>query len=138
VSGEWHTAPLITHHSLWRTVVLARFFIDRPVLAWVISLVIVLLGGIAAGLLPIAEYPEITPPTIWVTTSYPGAGAQVVADTMADEAEDVPADQPARQDEGEFGGRAEGAGPTGAGRVPAAGQAPAQLRRPLNRAERSL
>ena len=46
---------------------LARFFIDRPVLAWVISLVIVLLGGIAAALLPIAEYPEITPPTVQVT-----------------------------------------------------------------------
>src|SRR5205823_4503402 len=45
---------------------LARFFIDRPVLAWVISLVIVLLGGIAAALLPIAEYPEISPPTVRV------------------------------------------------------------------------
>jgi multidrug efflux pump len=63
--------------------VLARFFIDRPVLAWVISIVIVLLGGIAAGLLPIAQYPEITPPTVRVTTSYPGANAQVVADTVA-------------------------------------------------------
>ena len=62
---------------------LARFFIDRPVLAWVISIVIVLLGGIAAGLLPIAEYPEITPPTVQVTASYPGANAQVVADTVA-------------------------------------------------------
>ena len=62
---------------------LARFFIDRPVLAWVISLVIVLLGGIAAALLPIAEYPEITPPTVRVTASYPGANAQVVADTVA-------------------------------------------------------
>src|SRR5262249_24320590 len=62
---------------------LARFFIDRPVLAWVISIVIVLLGGIAAGLLPIAEYPEIQPPTVRVTASYPGANAQVVADTVA-------------------------------------------------------
>src|SRR5947209_2975289 len=62
---------------------LARFFIDRPVLAWVISLVIVLLGGIAAALLPIAEYPEISPPTVRVTASYPGANAQVVADTVA-------------------------------------------------------
>ena len=62
---------------------LARFFIDRPVLAWVISIVIVLLGGIAAALLPIAEYPEITPPTVQVTASYPGANAQVVADTVA-------------------------------------------------------
>src|SRR5205807_8158107 len=62
---------------------LARFFIDRPVLAWVISVVIILLGGIAAALLPIAEYPEITPPTVEVTAKYPGANAQVVADTVA-------------------------------------------------------
>jgi multidrug efflux pump subunit AcrB len=62
---------------------LARFFIDRPVLAWVISIVIILLGGIAAVLLPIAEYPEITPPTVQVTARYPGANAQVVADTVA-------------------------------------------------------
>jgi multidrug efflux pump len=62
---------------------LARFFIDRPVLAWVISIVIVLLGGIAAALLPIAEYPEITPPTVRVTANYPGANSDVVADTVA-------------------------------------------------------
>jgi multidrug efflux pump len=62
---------------------LARFFIDRPVLAWVISAVIVLLGAIAAGFLPVAEYPEITPPTVRVTGSYPGANSQVVADTVA-------------------------------------------------------
>src|SRR6184192_1808402 len=62
---------------------LARFFIDRPVLAWVISIVIVLLGAIAAGFLPIAEYPEITPPTVRVTGNYPGANSQVVADTVA-------------------------------------------------------
>src|SRR5438105_7538525 len=62
---------------------LARFFIDRPILAWVISVVIIMLGGIAAALLPIAEYPEITPPTVRVTAYYPGANAQVVADTVA-------------------------------------------------------
>jgi multidrug efflux pump len=62
---------------------LARFFIDRPVLAWVISIVIVLLGAVAAVFLPIAEYPEITPPTVQVTARYPGANAQVVADTVA-------------------------------------------------------
>ncbi len=62
---------------------LARFFIDRPVLAWVISIVIVLLGGIAAALLPVAQYPQITPPTVRVTAFYPGANAQVVADTVA-------------------------------------------------------
>src|SRR5437762_1316680 len=62
---------------------LARFFIDRPVLAWVISIVIILLGAIGAGFLPIAEYPDITPPTVRITASYPGASAQVVADTVA-------------------------------------------------------
>src|SRR5258706_2854488 len=62
---------------------LARFFSDRPVFAWVISIVIVMLGAIAAALLPIAEYPEITPPTVEVTANYPGASAKVVADTVA-------------------------------------------------------
>src|SRR2546428_10085965 len=62
---------------------LARFFIDRPVLAWVISLVIVLMGLIATGLLPIAQYPQVTPPTVRVTATYPGANARVVADTVA-------------------------------------------------------
>jgi len=62
---------------------LARFFIDRPVLAWVISLVIVLLGGIASALLPIAQYPDVTPPTVRVTANYPGANAQIIADTVA-------------------------------------------------------
>jgi multidrug efflux pump len=62
---------------------LARFFIDRPVLAWVISLVIVLLGVITANLLPVAQYPDVTPPTVRVTANYPGASAQTVADTVA-------------------------------------------------------
>src|SRR5260370_19276564 len=61
----------------------ARFFIDRPVLAWVLAVVIILLGAIAAGFLPVAEYPEITPPTVRVTANYPGANARVVADTVA-------------------------------------------------------
>src|SRR2546422_4649528 len=62
---------------------LARFFIDRPILAWVISLVIVLMGLIATGLLPIAQYPQVSPPTVRVTATYPGANARVVADTVA-------------------------------------------------------
>lgn len=61
---------------------LARFFISRPVLACVVSIVIVLLGAIAAGLLPVAEYPDVTPPMIRVAAYYPGANAQVVADTV--------------------------------------------------------
>ncbi len=62
---------------------LARFFIDRPVFAWVISIVIVLIGLMAVISLPIAQYPDITPPTIQVACVYPGANAQVVADTVA-------------------------------------------------------
>src|SRR5260221_131572 len=62
---------------------LARFFIDRPVLAWVMSIVIILLGAVAAGFLPIAEYPDVTPPTVRVQANYPGANAQGVADTVA-------------------------------------------------------
>lgn len=62
---------------------LARIFIDRPVLACVLSVVILLLGGISAGLLPVAEYPEVTPPIVRVTAYYPGANAQVLADTVA-------------------------------------------------------
>ena len=62
---------------------LARFFIDRPVFAWVISIVIVLVGLMAMIALPIAQYPNITPPTIQVAAFYPGANAQVVADTVA-------------------------------------------------------
>ena len=62
---------------------MARFFIDRPVLAWVISIVIVLAGLAAIRFLPIAQYPEITPPTVQVSCQYSGASARVVADTVA-------------------------------------------------------
>src|SRR5712692_1032055 len=63
--------------------VFSRFFIDRPIFASVLSIVITLAGGIAVFTLPIAQYPEITPPTVEVSASYPGANAQVVADTVA-------------------------------------------------------
>src|SRR5215471_1032352 len=62
---------------------LARIFVNRPVLACVLSIVILLLGGISAGLLPVAEYPQVTPPIVRVTANYPGVNAQVVADTVA-------------------------------------------------------
>jgi multidrug efflux pump len=61
----------------------SRFFIDRPIFASVLSIVITLAGGIAVMTLPIAQYPDITPPTVEVTAYYPGANAQVVADTVA-------------------------------------------------------
>src|SRR5436309_4819975 len=62
---------------------ISRFFIDRPIFASVLSIVITLAGGIALFTLPVAQYPEITPPTVEVSAVYPGANAQVVADTVA-------------------------------------------------------
>jgi multidrug efflux pump len=61
----------------------SRFFIDRPIFASVLSIIIVLAGGISVFNLPIAQYPDITPPTVEVSAIYPGANAQVVADTVA-------------------------------------------------------
>src|SRR6516165_8978075 len=61
----------------------SRFFIDRPIFASVLSIIITLAGGIAVFTLPIAQYPEITPPTVEVYAVYPGANSQVVADTVA-------------------------------------------------------
>ena len=60
-----------------------HFFVDRPIFAAVISIIIVLVGAIAYVALPIAQYPEIVPPTIQVTATYPGASAETVADTVA-------------------------------------------------------
>src|ERR1700677_2767271 len=62
---------------------MASFFIDRPIFAWVVSIVILLMGLVSLANLPVAEYPEITPPTVQVTCVYPGAGAQVVANSVA-------------------------------------------------------
>ena len=62
---------------------ISRFFIDRPIFATVLSLVITLVGGISLYFLPMAQYPRIVPPGISVSISYPGASAPVVADTVA-------------------------------------------------------
>src|ERR1700745_281114 len=62
---------------------ISRFFIDRPIFASVLSIVIALTGGIALLSLPLAQSPPITPPSVQVSISYPGASAQVVADTVA-------------------------------------------------------
>jgi multidrug efflux pump subunit AcrB len=63
--------------------VIAEFFVDRPIFATVISVVFVLAGGVAVFTLPVAQYPEVTPPTVQVTATYPGANAQTVRDTVA-------------------------------------------------------
>jgi hydrophobe/amphiphile efflux-1 (HAE1) family protein len=62
---------------------LSRFFIDRPIFAAVLSLFITIIGGISYLGLGVTQFPEITPPTITVTTTYPGASADTVADTVA-------------------------------------------------------
>lgn len=61
----------------------SRFFIDRPIFASVLSIVITLCGAIALMALPVTQYPEITPPTVEVSAIYPGANSRVVADTVA-------------------------------------------------------
>src|SRR4051794_30159333 len=61
----------------------SHFFIERPIFASVLSLVIVIAGGVAARYLPVAQYPQITPPSIMVSCNYPGADGRVVADTVA-------------------------------------------------------
>src|SRR6478609_9160626 len=61
----------------------ARVFIDRPVLAWVLSIVILFFGVAAVTQLPVAQYPEIAPPTVVVSCSYPGANAVVVSNSVA-------------------------------------------------------
>src|ERR671919_1386074 len=60
-----------------------HFFIDRPIFAAVVSIFIVILGGIAYWSLPAAQYPDVVPPTIVVRASYPGASPEVIAETVA-------------------------------------------------------
>src|SRR6202453_2534977 len=62
---------------------IARFFIDRPIFATVLSILITLVGLISLNSLPVAQYPRITPPGVVIAISYPGASAQVIADTVA-------------------------------------------------------
>lgn len=62
---------------------LPRFFIDRPIFAAVLSIVITLLGGLAFFDLPVSQYPDVVPPTVVVSATYPGANAQTLADTVA-------------------------------------------------------
>ncbi|HEY2464542.1 MAG TPA: efflux RND transporter permease subunit [Steroidobacteraceae bacterium] len=61
---------------------MSQFFIDRPIFAWVLAIVIMLVGGLAIKTLPIAQYPSIAPPAIAITVSYPGASAETVQSTV--------------------------------------------------------
>jgi hydrophobic/amphiphilic exporter-1 (mainly G- bacteria), HAE1 family len=62
---------------------ISKFFIERPVLANVIAILIVVIGAVAVFALPVAQYPDVVPPTVQVTTRYPGASARTVIDTVA-------------------------------------------------------
>src|SRR6185369_1262661 len=59
-----------------------RFFINRPIFAWVIAILIMLTGLLAIKTLPVSQYPAIAPPQITINASYPGASAQTVQDTV--------------------------------------------------------
>ncbi|HEL7752929.1 TPA: multidrug efflux RND transporter permease subunit SmeE, partial [Stenotrophomonas maltophilia] len=61
---------------------MARFFIDRPIFAWVIAIIIMLAGGLALFKLPISMYPNVAPPAVEISASYPGASAKVVEDSV--------------------------------------------------------
>ena len=61
---------------------IAKFFIDRPVFASVLSILIVLIGAVAYFRLPLAQYPNVAPPTINIRANYSGANARVVAETV--------------------------------------------------------
>lgn len=62
---------------------MSRFFIERPIFASVINIIIVIAGLVAANVLPISQYPQIAPPTVVITTNYPGASAETLAKTVA-------------------------------------------------------
>jgi multidrug efflux pump len=61
---------------------MAKFFIDRPIFAIVIAILIMLAGGLSILSLPIAQYPTVAPPSIQITTTYPGASARTVENTV--------------------------------------------------------
>ncbi|HRM39135.1 MAG TPA: efflux RND transporter permease subunit, partial [Escherichia coli] len=62
---------------------MANYFIDRPVFAWVLAIIMMLAGGLAIMNLPVAQYPQIAPPTITISATYPGADAQTVTQAVA-------------------------------------------------------
>ncbi len=68
---------------------LGQLSVRQPIFAIVLSIVTVIIGGIAYFTLPVTEYPDVVPPTVVVSTTYPGASAQTVADTMATPIEQV-------------------------------------------------
>ncbi len=64
---------------------LSKFFLERPVFAWVIAIIIMLVGGLAIYSLPISQYPPIAPPSIYIQSNYPGASAETVENRSAEQ-----------------------------------------------------
>lgn len=67
-----------------------QFFIDRPIFAWVVALFILLAGILAIPNMPVSQYPDVAPPAITITATYPGASAKEVADSVTSIIEDKP------------------------------------------------
>ena len=67
---------------------MSNFFINRPVFAWVVAIVIMLIGGLGLMTLPISQYPQIAPTTVSITASFPGASARTVETTVTNVIED--------------------------------------------------
>ena len=61
---------------------MSRFFIDRPIFAWVIAIIVMLAGALSILALPVAQYPAIAPPTVAISATYPGASAKTLEDTV--------------------------------------------------------
>src|SRR3982751_3531329 len=61
---------------------MAKFFIDRPIFAWVIALFIIVMGSVAITQLPIAQYPPVAPPSIVISATYPGASARTLEESV--------------------------------------------------------
>ena len=83
VEPELRRSGRIDAHCVDDRDMISKFFIERPVLANVIAVLMILLGAVALYGLPVAQYPDVVPPTVQVTTRYPGASARTLMDTVA-------------------------------------------------------
>ena len=61
---------------------MSRFFIDRPIFAWVIAIVVILVGLVSIRNLPVAQFPNVAPPTVSISATFPGADAQTLENTV--------------------------------------------------------
>src|SRR5215471_18176684 len=82
-SSRWRRASEASRQLRSHVMKFARFFIDRPIFAAVLSIIVFLVGAIAVWRLPISQYPEVVPPSVQVRAQYPGANPKVIAETVA-------------------------------------------------------